>query len=313
MKKRILVTGGTGFIGANLVRRLVGEGYRPTLLLRKESNLWRVKDLTNSLDFLEAKLTDYDSLLKSLSKLKPDIIYHLAVYGAYQGTQKNVSETYTTNILGTVNLLDICSRLGFDYFVNTGSSSEYGIKNNPMKETDSLEPINHYGVTKVSGSLFCKVISLNTKLPIVTLRPFSPYGYFEEKKRFIPSVIVGAIKREQLNLSNPKYVRDFIFIDDLIDAYTYFLNGKKYYGEVFNIGSSHQISLGEVVKTIEKIIGYKIKVNWSKHSSNQMEPKVWQADISKSNKLLGWKPKTNMNLGLKKTVEWFKNSLNKYE
>ena len=219
---------------------------------------------------------------------------------------------FDTNIYGTTNLLEVCCNLGFKYFINTGSSSEYGIKNNQMKETDSLEPINFYGASKTTSTFVSKIYSLKYKLPIVTIRPFSPYGYYEEKIRFLPTLIINVLLNKEIKFSNSNYVRDFIFVEDLINAYLYFIKGNKFYGDIFNIGSGNQTKLGEIVNKMEKIIEKKILVKWLSTESNQFEPSKWQADIRKAKKNLSWKPKTSLDDGLKKSLEWFKNNLDLY-
>lgn len=313
MTKKILVTGGPGFIGANLVRRLVRNGYKPFVLARKESNLWRIKDILTNVTILQSNLLDYATLEKDVRRIKPHIIFHLAAYGAYQGTQKDTAVMVATNVNGTVNLLTACCKHGFDYFVNTGSSSEYGLKKHSMNEHYLLEPTTLYGVTKAATTLASQVFAKQHSLPIVTIRPFTPYGYFEEGIRFIPSVIMNALQGNTLQLSNPRFVRDFIFIEDVIDAYMYFLNGKKYHGEIFNIGSGKQTSLREIVRIIELIIKKKLTVSWSEHQSNQPEPKIWQADIQKAKTMLQWKPKTTLEEGLLKTINWIKKNMRLYD
>ncbi len=310
--KKILITGGSGFIGANLVRKLVKIGYKPIVLIRKESNLWRLKNILTKITILPTDLLNYKKLEKEINKIKPHIIYHLAVYGAYQGIQKESIRSFETNVMGTVNLLDICCKLGFEYFINTGSSSEYGIKDKSINENDSLAPTNFYGVTKATATLASNVFSLQYKLPIVTLRPFNPYGYYEEKIRLIPSLILAALLNQIVKISNPDYVRDFVFIDDLLDSYLYFLEGKKYYGDIINIGSGQQTSIGETVRITENILKHKLNIAWAAHLSNQLEPKIWQADTTKAKKLLNWKPKITLTEGLSKTIFWFKENMHLY-
>ncbi len=311
--KKVVITGGTGFVGANLVRKLVGLGYSPTLLIRKKSNLWRLKDIVSKVNLVKTDLLNYSLLKKDMSKIKPDYIYHLAVYGANQSTQRDTQELVRFNILGTLNLLSVCCDYGFKYFINTGSSSEYGIKNQPMKEDDLLQPSNFYGVTKSSVTHMASIFSKTHHLPLVTLRIFSPYGYFEDKMRFMATIMINAVKNKDIQLSNPNYVRDFIFIDDLLNAYIYFLNGKNYYGEIFNIGSGEQTKIGEVVKLVESISKKKLKVKWSIHKSNQVEPKIWQADIHKAKSEFNWQPTINLVDGLKLTYNWFLRNINLYD
>ena len=308
MKKKILVTGGTGFIGANLVRRLVKIGHRPAVLVRKESNLWRIKDIISKIDLLETDILNYEGLKKDIEAVRPHLVYHLAVYGAYQKAQQDLHKTLEINIVGTLNLLNAVSQCGAEYFINTGSSSEYGLKETSMSENDVLLPINYYGVTKATTTLLASTYSVQNKLPAVTLRLFSPYGYFEDKNRFVPTIIMSAINNKEIELSDPGFVRDFVFIDDVIDAYTYFLNGKKYYGEIFNIGSGKQTKLGDFVKKVEKVLQKKLKIKWSGHTSNQLEPKKWQADISKVKSTLNWTPQFSLEEGIRKTYSWFKDN-----
>ena len=106
-----------------------------------------------------------------------------------------------------------------DLLVNTGSSSEYGIKNSAMKESSLLEPVTEYGVSKAAATLFCQSYAVTENLPIVTLRLFSPYGRYEQKSRLVPSVILAALQKINPKISSRQFVRDFIFIDDVLDAY----------------------------------------------------------------------------------------------
>ena len=311
-EKKILVTGGTGFVGANLVRKLVRVGYRPTVLIRKESNPWRIKDIISKIDLLETDILNYKRLKRDVETVRPHYIYHLAVYGAYQGTQKDLHNTFETNIFGTVNLLNAGYSSGIEYFVNTGSSSEYGLKGTNMKENDVLCPVNYYGVSKATNTLLASAFSTQNKLPTVTLRLFSPYGYYEDKNRFVPTVIMSGIKNKEIELSNQSFVRDFVFVDDVIDAYMYFLNGKKHYGEIFNIGNGKQTKLGDFVKTAEKVLGTKLKIKWSERKSNQLEPQKWQADISKAKSKLNWSPQHTMQDGIQKMYHWYKENYKLY-
>ena len=306
--KKILITGGTGFVGANLVRRIVKDGYKPTVLIRKESNLWRIKDILTKVDLLETDILNYERLNKDIASVRPNFIYHLAVYGANQTTQKDIHKTLETNIVGTINLLNAGYNSGLEYFINTGSSSEYGIKEKSMKETDILYPINYYGASKASVTLIVDTFSIQNKMPTATLRLFSPYGYYEDQNRFVPTVIMAGINNKEIELSDKNFVRDFIFIDDVIDAYICFLNGKKYYGEIFNIGSGKQTKLGNFVKGVEKVLGVKIKIKWLGHKSNQQEPIKWQADILKAKSILNWHPQFKIENGMKKTYQWLKNN-----
>ncbi len=311
--KKILITGATGFIGACLVHRLIERGAELHLTVRPQSNLWRIKDVLNKVCLHNVDLRNKDEVDSVVTKLKPKIIYHCATYGGYY-FQKDTNKIFETNIIGTVNLLNACSKVDFDCFVNTGSSSEYGIKNEPMKELDVLEPVNEYGVAKASSTLFCQSVFRRTQLPIVTLRFFSPYGYYEAPTRLIPSVIISCLTRKNPKVSSPDSVRDFVFIEDVIEAYIKVAeNIDKIKGEIFNIGSGKQYSVGEVVSRIIKLTGNKVKPEWKSIPNSRVEPEVWQADISKSKDILKWQPKHSLEQGLNNTVKWFEKNISLYE
>jgi len=311
--KKILITGGAGFIGANFIYKFLELGYRVFVFEKKEANLWRIKKIKNRISLYSPDLTDYKKTEKIISKIKPHIVIHFAAYGAYQKFQQDIEATINTNIISSINLINACNKVGVECFINTGTSSEYGIKTKPISETDVLEPDNLYGITKSTITQYGQMMAKNFNFPIVTMRPFSVYGYFEEKGRLFTDIIRACIKNESLELSHPDSVRDYIFIEDLIDGYlTAIKDIKKVKGQIFNLGSGKQSSVDNVFKTVKKITGSSIKPNYGKIKKAQTEPKNWTAKISKSKRLLNWSPKHNLEQGAKKDIEWFKNNIDLY-
>jgi len=195
--------------------------------------------------------------------------------------------------------------------VNTGSSSEYGIKSGPTDENDFLEPRGDYGVSKAASTLYCRSEGLNKQLPIVTLRLFSPFGPWDDSKRLIPYVIKSLLRKETPQLSTPASVRDYIFIDDVLDAYTAVVK-QPFFGEIFNIGSGKQHSIGEVVTTIKAILQDGTEPAWGTVEKRKPEPELWVAKIDKALKQFGWKPSRTHCVGLEQTIAWMKNNLTLY-
>jgi nucleoside-diphosphate-sugar epimerase len=312
--KNILITGGAGFVGANFCHKFLELGCDVNLIDRQESNLWRLKDLKEKIKLNFIDLRNYNELESFIIKLNPQIILHFAAYGTYPKEQKDIKNTIETNLLGTINLVNACSKIKLECFINTGSSSEYGIKERPMAETDFLEPDNLYGITKAASTMYCQNMAKKSGLPIVTMRPFSAYGYFEEKDRLIPTIIKACLANEELKLSSPNSVRDFIFIEDIINAYLLAIeNIQKIKGEVFNLGTGKQGTIDEVVKTVKKITDSTTEPKYGQIEPAQFEPKNWVADISKIKKTLNWQPKYNLEKGLEKNIEWFKKNLSFYK
>jgi len=312
-KKNVLITGSGGFIGANFTYKFLDLGYNVHLIEKKESNLWRLKNLKDKIKINYINLKDYNKLEKFILKLKPQIILHFAAYGTYPKKQKDIKNTIDTNLLGTINLVNACSKIKFKCFINTGSSSEYGIKEKPMKENDLLEPNNLYGITKAAATMYCQNAARKLGLPIITVRPFAVYGYFEEKERLIPTVIKSCLMNKELKLSSPESVRDFIFIEDVIEAYLLAIkNIQKIKGEIFNLGTGKQSTIAEVVRIIKKITNSTIKSKYGETKIAQSEPKYWVTDISKIKNILNWQPKYNLEEGLRKNIEWFKENVPLY-
>ncbi|OQA89898.1 MAG: dTDP-glucose 4,6-dehydratase 2 [Elusimicrobia bacterium ADurb.Bin231] len=303
--KKILITGATGFVGSNLVRRLADLGTKVFIFVRKDSLLWRIDDIKDKFRINIVDITDENRLKHVVSEIMPDGIIHSAVYGGYP-FQKDWKKIFDINLTGTVNVLNACKEVGFEFFINTGSSSEYGIKDTPIKETDMLDPVTAYGVAKASASLYCSFIAKTESLPITTLRLFSPYGYYEDRARLVPYLILSALRGELPCLSSSKNVRDFIFIDDVVEAYLKAIeNIDKIKGEIINIGSGEQHTVSELVEKVMQLIGSQLMPVWDAVANSRKEPKCWQADIAKSKKLLNWYPETSLSEGLRKTVKWF--------
>ena len=302
--RKVLITGSTGFIGANLVRRFLKIGAEVHILTRTTSNKWRIKGVLKDVHEYCVDLLDYEKLASIISDIKPEIIVHTAIYGGYP-FQKDIKKIIEFNFIGTVNLVNACKKVDFELFVNTGSSSEYGIKSKPMAEEDILKPVDDYGVSKVAATLYCQAVARREKLPVVTLRLFSPYGYYEEPPRLIPSVVISCLKGRNPEVSSPNSVRDFIFIEDVIDAYMKVIETSDIGGEIFNIGYGRQQSVGEVVNKIVELTANNVRPEWGSLPKRANEPDVWQADITKAKDVLKWEPKYSLERGLAKTVKWF--------
>lgn len=313
MNNIYLVTGASGFVGANLVRRLVNNGKNVHILTRNKKLNSRLFDIASKITVHEVDLLN-PKLFKIINRIKPTYIFHLAVYGSLPN-EKDMNDLINTNLLGTANLINALKQNKFKLMINTGSSSEYGIKKDPMQESDFLIPVNDYGIIKAATTMFASKEALRNSLPIITFRLFSPYGAYEHATRLIPSVILNALKNRPIKVGNKQSVRDFTFVDDAVDAYLLACRLKFNRGEIFNIATGKQHKISEVVETIINKTNSKSKIKWGTKAKQerQIEPNKWEADIKKSKKLLNWKPKYSLEQGLGKTIDWFGKNINLYE
>lgn len=305
-KDHILITGASGFVGASLTRRCVLEGQKVTILTRNKKPNWRLRDIEGKFTIVQTDLLD-PKLSSIVETIQPTVVIHCAAYGGMP-QETEFKTMVSTNMLGLHNLIDSLKNIQIRLFINTGSSSEYGIYDKPVKESYILKPINGYGVIKAGATLYCEERRIRDKLPIITLRLFSPYGPYEQLSRLIPTLCKAATTNDKVVLSSPFFVRDFIFIDDVVDAYIACLRSKTPTYGIFNVGTGKQHSIGDIVSIIENIVGKQLSIVWNvaTKQKRQVEPKYWQADISKIKNSFFWKPKHTINIGLKKTLDWYK-------
>jgi nucleoside-diphosphate-sugar epimerase len=284
---KVLITGATGFVGANLVREMLrSTDYEISIIARENSDLWRIEDLLGQIKIFHDDLLDQTQVSELINRVKPDIIYHVATYGGFPN-QTDKELTIATNLTATINLIDAAIENNVKQFINTGSSSEYGIKDRPMNETDLCEPINLYGITKLAATNYCKMVSQASSMKICTLRLFSPYGKYEDPSRLYPSIMYALEKNERPKLSRPSSVRDFIPIKDVIDFYLKIINVDYKSGEIINVGSGAQKNIGEFYVQLAKDAGKEnIEPIWSAAPPRLYEPKVWEADITKLKTIL---------------------------
>lgn len=308
----VLITGASGFVGACLAHRLVELGSDVHLLDYPGTPDWRLRDIASRVTLLPLDITDARAVEQAFGRVKPRTIFHLATYGAYP-TQQDVARTIQVNVTGTWNLLSAAMNRGFDAFINTGSSSEYGFKDHPLSEEERLEPMTHYAITKATATMMCQAMGRTKQLPIITLRPFSVYGYWEEPPRLVPWVIKACLTGTNPTLTTPNPVRDFVFTEDFVDAYLLAAeNAARFPGEVFNIGSGIQTTVGDMVERIIRFTDSKVKPEWEKIHNPRIEPEHWCADATKARTMLGWRPKHDLDQGLVRTIDWLREHVDMY-
>lgn len=306
MTKRVLMTGATGFVGANLARRLLYDGHTVHLLVREGYTPWRIADISNEVVVHEGSLADCDWLTQTIAAVRPDWLFHLAVYGAYSW-QTNVNEIMQTNTIGTVNLVQAALATGFDAFVNTGSSSEYGFKDHAPSEKEWLEPNSHYAVAKAAATLFCRYTAQSQGVHIPTLRLYSVYGPYEDPGRLMPTLIRYGLRGELPPLVNPEIARDYVYSEDVSEAYVLAAScASQEPGAVYNVGTGIQTTLREVVAVASDVLSITVEPQWGSMPSRQWDTTTWCADNRAIRTALGWEPRHTFASGFAAMVAWTK-------
>jgi dolichol-phosphate mannosyltransferase len=304
--KRCLITGGTGFVGANLARRLLHDGHQVHLLLRPQHAAWRIEEIRSDVRLHLLDLSDVLAISNMIGEIKPEWIFHLAAHGAYSW-QSDVARIFETNLMGTIHLVEACLKTGFESFIHTGSSSEYGFKDHAPAETEGLEPNSHYAVAKASATLYCQFTAQAHKANLTTLRLYSAYGPYEEPNRLMPTLIRHGLRGEWPPLVNPETARDYVYVEDVCDACILAAQTRpREFGAVYNLGTGRQTTLCEVTEIARTVLGIQAEPEWGTMAARTWDTSIWQADSQKIQAELGWRPRHDFGEGFSMMVAWQK-------
>lgn len=306
--ENILITGGSGYIGSELIKRLVAKGLHPHIILRKESERKRLSELIDKCKVWECDLSSADNVKELVDKIRPEYVFHLASLGVYSYTNvslQNNKSLINSNVEGTLNLLNAFKDVGCKKFINTGSCFEYGSRKEPFSEDDICNPENLYGVTKVISTMLGKMFFKNYGLPVITVRPFTTYGPLEGEGRFITTVIKKCFNKENISLIEEEVVRDYIYIDDVVDGYLAVWEAKDdLSGQILNISTGISSALESTAKLIIKLNGVQnIATERGKFPKRPGEVLQLVGSAEKIRNLTGWKAKTSLEEGIKLTID----------
>ena len=307
--KKVLITGATGFIGSHLTRRLVKEEFEVCIIHRKNSNLWRIKDLIDKVTIYDTDLQDTSGVLKIVADFKPEVIFHLATYYAVEHKSEEIPLVINTNVLGTVNLLEASKESMVKLFVNTSSCFVYKESKNRLKEDGDLSPLNLYALTKINAEELCTFYAKKYGMTTITFRIFPPYGPADHERRLIPYVIKSLLGGQKPKMTTGKQRWDFVYVNDIVDAYFKLLSipdlSEKH--EIFNIGTGNAVSVREVVTRIKEILCTELEPDWGAIPHRENEVWFTCADINKATAFLKWKPRVQiLKDGLESTIDWYK-------
>jgi nucleoside-diphosphate-sugar epimerase len=304
--KNAILTGGTGFVGANLARRLLRDGHEVHLLVRPQYKPWRIEDIRADVWLHELHLHDAEAVFRVVSDLRPDWVFHLAAHGAYSW-QTDWEQMVRTNIQGTMSLVSACLQTGFGAFVNTGSSSEYGFKDHAPAEYEPIEPNSHYALTKAAATLFCRHTARSKNVHLPTLRLYSVFGPYEEPGRLLPTLIMRGLQGELPPLANPDVARDFVYVDDVVEAYLLAATvPADEWGAIYNVGTGVQTTLRDALVVAREVLPIRAEPTWNTMPNRLWDASVWISDNRKIRAQLGWQPSHTFAEGFRLMLDWFR-------
>lgn len=306
-KRRVLITGTSGFIGSHLARRLLREGAEVYALARPGSaGNPRIKDILDKINLVSANLADAGELRSALAGIEPEIVYHLAAYTNVGRSLEYAGECIDVNIRGAVNLLSALENVDYECFVHTGTNEEYGDNEVPFREDMKEMPTSPYSVSKCASEMFCQMYHKAYGKPIVILRPFNAYGQMQSCNRIIPEVIVDSLLGKDIRMTAGEQTREFNYVDDIVEGFIKVSSAKKAIGEIINIGCGEEYAIRDVVKKIVEMVGNNNRILSGALPYRPNE--IWRmfCDNTKARKLLKWEPKYALDEGLRETIEWYR-------
>ncbi len=313
--RRILITGGAGFIGSHLSERLLALGasvicvdnfdpFYPPELKRRNIECIRANE---RFELVECDVRSKDDLRKIFHTQKVDNIIHLAAKAGVRPSISDPSSYQDVNIGGTINLLELSKEYGIKSFIFASSSSVYGAsEKTPFKEDDNLyQPISPYAASKQAGELFCYTYHYLYRIPVICLRFFTVYGPRQRPDMAIHKFTKLIDRGEEIQLyGDGSSQRDYTYISDIVNGVISVLD-REFGFEIINLGDSETTELKRLVSLIEENLGKKAKVKTLQAQPGDVP--VTCADISKARKLLGYSPSVRIEQGIKKFVQWYQN------
>jgi nucleoside-diphosphate-sugar epimerase len=298
MSKKILIVGGTGFIGYHLAKKSLLKKWNVTSV---SLNLPQKQRYLKKVNYIMCDISKKKNVTKSLKK-NFDYVVNLGGHVNHKDKKK----TYNTHYIGCKNLVNFFLKKKLRSFIQIGSSSEYGLHKAPHKESFKCKPVSIYGKSKLLSSTYLVKLFKEKKFPATILRFYQVYGPKQDLNRFLPVVISGCLKNKKFPCSHGTQTRDFLHINDAVEAIFKSIKSKNTKGKIFNIGTGKPILIKKIINMIQvKTKGGKPlfgKINLRKEESLKSYP-----DINESKKKLGWIPKVNFLKGLDLTIKSYYN------
>ena len=294
MKKNILIVGGLGFLGVNLVLSLYkSKRYNLIISSRKYKKFFKIK---KNISFVKCDFSSLKNLKIKFGNKKIDVVINFG--GNIE--HHNKSQTEKSHYRICKNLVDLFSKKKIELFIQAGSSMEYGKIKSPNYEKNYAKPNSIYGKSKLRSTRYLE----KSKINYIVLRLYQIYGPHQKIDRLIPLAIDSLLKGKRFDTSSGTQVRDFLYVDDFISLIKKILKKKLIKRGIYNVGSGRPINVRNVLKKIKTIIG-KGEINYNAIKMRKDEIKLLYPNINKVKKYFNWESKTQLNKGLKKTIKFY--------
>ncbi|MHA1363460.1 MAG: NAD-dependent epimerase/dehydratase family protein [Candidatus Freyarchaeota archaeon] len=306
---KVLVTGATGFIGSHLLPKII-DRFDVYSFERYVTGRYVLGD-KKKVKTVYGDLKEYFEVRKAIHEIQPSVVVHLAALSPVAYSYNHPHEVIETNFLGTVNLAEACLREvpHFEHFLFASTSETYGNVPVPIKEDSVQNPNSPYSVSKVSCEKYLLYMRDAYDFPVTILRPFNTYGRKDNTHFIVERTITQMLQNETTRLGDPRPVRDFLYVDDHVNAYLTCLRNEEAIGEIFNFCTGRGVSIKQLVELIAELTGFKGEIEWNTIPARPLDIMKLIGDYSKAKNMLGWKPEYTLEEGLEKTIAYWKQKL----
>jgi len=304
---KILVTGTPGFVASHIIPRLMEKGYDVWALERYVTGRYAKP---KNVKTVFSDLREHFSVRNIVRQVQPDFVIHLAAISAVSYSYQHPNEIIEANLKGTANLAEACLREvpHFKQFLFASTSETYG--NGPIPKTENTvqNPNSPYAVSKLAAEKYLLYMRDGYDFPITVLRPFNTYGRKGNYHFVVEHIIVKMLRDIVCRMGDPSPTRDFLYIDDHVSAYLTCLENPKAVGEVFNFCTGRETKIKDLVYLIQKLTGFDGEIEWGTKPKRPLDIDVLIGSYEKAEEVLGWQPQYTLDEGLKKTIDFWRES-----
>lgn len=301
---RCLVTGASGHLGSYLTERLVKEGAQTFVLVRPQSDLWRLDGVMERINVLRAGLSDIASVAPLINELKPEATFHLAWEGVTSAF-KNSPEQITRNVTGSLKLFEIVRRAGCKLWVGVGSQAEYGAHDSMLTEETPVRPLTAYGTAKLCVGLLTKKLCELSGMRYLWLRLLATYGPKDDERHLLPATILKLLAGERPSLTLGEQAWDYLYVEDAVEAIYRAAMSEEAHG-VFNLGSGEAQSIRRVMERIRDLIDPALPLGFGEIPYPEDQLMRLETSIERLRHATAWTPQVSLDEGLRRTIEWYK-------
>jgi len=301
----VLITGASGFIGSHLVRACKASGAQVFGFSRRRSG-----ELATD-NSIAGDITNRELLLDVISTVKPAYVFHLAADKSRYASTADFRHCLETNLMGTLNLVEACmSVVPQVKFISVGTCEEYGA-HAPFSESMREAPVSAYSCSKVAVSHLLQTFHHVHRFPAVIVRPSLAYGPGQDNSMFIPALIKSLLADRRFAMSGGEQTRDFVYIDDLVEAVMLAATCPDTDGRVINVSSFESVRILDLARTIADLVGAGASelLDVGELAYRPGETMNYFSDNREAARLLGWKPSVNLHSGLSRTVEFYRDTM----